>query len=44
MAFLGMFLSMSSLCNGEMDSMNTQWGKTAPYVEVDTSAIGHTGQ
>ena len=27
-----------------MDSMNTQWGKTAPYVEVDTSAIGHTGQ
>lgn len=36
-AFLGMFLSMSALCNGEMDSMKTQWGKTSPYVEINTS-------
>lgn len=27
-----------------MDSMNTQWGKSAPYVEINTSAIGATGQ
>ena len=27
-----------------MDSLNTQWGKTAPYVEIDTSSIGSTGQ
>ena len=26
-----------------MDSMKTQWGKSAPYVEMDTSAIGATG-
>ena len=24
--------------------MNTQWGKSAPYVEIDTSAIGSSGQ
>lgn len=27
-----------------MDSLNTQWGKTAPYVEIDTSRIGEVGQ
>jgi hypothetical protein len=27
-----------------MESMNTQWGKSAPYVEIDTSMIGSTGQ
>lgn len=43
-AFLGMFLSMSALCNGEMDSMKTQWGKSSPYVEIDISQIGETGQ
>lgn len=27
-----------------MDSLNTQWGKSAPYVEIDTSSIGSAGQ
>ena len=43
-AFLGMFLSLSALCNGEIESLKTQWGKTAPYVEIDTTAIGTNGE
>lgn len=27
-----------------MDSLHTQWGSTAPYVEIDTTHIGNTGQ
>ena len=27
-----------------MESLNLQWGATAPYVELDVSSIGSTGQ